>query len=83
MIKCIFPSEQKLVIVMEAQRREYSIAELCRKHGKSQITFYKWNNSFMVAVMKRLSGDTTGETTPYFNPLGFEKFPKINCLNMK
>ncbi|MFM8694730.1 MAG: helix-turn-helix domain-containing protein, partial [Actinomycetota bacterium] len=27
-------------MVMEAQRGKYSIAELCRKHGISQATFY-------------------------------------------
>ena len=59
----LFSSEQKLVIVMEAQRGEYSIAELCRKHGISQATFYKWNKEFMEAGKKRLSGDTTREAT--------------------
>ena len=48
---------------MEAQRGEYSIAELCRKHGISQATFYKWNKEFMEAGTKRLSGDTTREAT--------------------
>jgi len=33
--RTLFFSEQKLVIVMEAQRAEYPIAELCRKHGIS------------------------------------------------
>jgi len=33
--RTLFFSEQKLVIVMEAQRVEYYIAELCRKHGIS------------------------------------------------
>jgi len=61
--KRLFSSEQKLVIVMEAQRGEYSIAELCRKHGISQATFYKWNKEFMEAGKKRLSGDTTREAT--------------------
>ena len=42
----LFSSEQKLVIVMEAQRGEYSIAELCRKHGISQATFYKWRQLY-------------------------------------
>ncbi|MBM3418031.1 MAG: transposase, partial [Bacteroidetes bacterium] len=41
----------------------YSIAELCRKHGISQATFYKWNKEFMEAGKKRLSGDTTREAT--------------------
>ena len=48
---------------MEAQRGEYSIAELCRKHGISQATFYKWNKEFMEAGKKRLFGDTTREAT--------------------
>jgi len=48
---------------MEAQRGEYSIAELCRKHGISQPTFYKWNKEFMEAGKKRLSGDTIREAT--------------------
>ena len=59
----LFSSEQKVAIVMEAMRGEYSIAELCRKHGISQATFYKWNKEFMEAGKKRLSGDTTREAT--------------------
>ncbi|MSP08493.1 MAG: hypothetical protein EXR15_07530 [Chitinophagaceae bacterium] len=29
----LFSSEQKLIIVMEAQRGENSVTEICRKHG--------------------------------------------------
>ena len=53
----LFSSEQKLVIVMEAQRGEYSIAELCRKHGISQATFYKWKrvkSDFLVIQQEKL-----------------------------
>lgn len=59
----LFSSEQKLMIVMEAQRGEQSVAELCRKHAISQSMFYKWNKEFMEAGKKRLAGDTAREAT--------------------
>ena len=39
--KRIFTSEQKVLIVMEGIRGEQSIAELCRKYGISDSTYYK------------------------------------------
>jgi len=59
----LFSSEQKIMIVMEAQRGEQSVAELCRKHAISQAMFYKWNKEFMEAGKKRLAGDTVREAT--------------------
>lgn len=59
----IFTAEQKILIVMEALRAETSIAELCRKHGIQESTFYKWNKEFLEAGKKRLSGDTAREAT--------------------
>lgn len=59
----LFSSEQKLMIVMEAQRGEQSVSELCRKHAISQGMFYKWNKEFMEAGKKRLAGDTVREAT--------------------
>lgn len=59
----VFSSEQKITIVMEAQRGEESVAEICRKHGITQALFYKWNKEFMEAGKKRLAGDTTREAT--------------------
>ena len=59
----LFSSEQKLIIVMEAQRGENSVTEICRKHGISQATFYKWNKEFMEAGKKRLAGDTVREAS--------------------
>ncbi|MGV0922493.1 IS3 family transposase [Empedobacter tilapiae] len=59
----IFTAEQKILIVMEALRAETSVAELCRKHGIQESTFYKWNKEFIEAGKKRLSGDTTREAT--------------------
>ena len=48
---------------MEAQRGENSVTEICRKHGISQATFYKWNKEFMEAGKKRLAGDTVREAS--------------------
>ena len=39
--KRIFTSEQKVLIVMERIRGEQSIAELCRKYGISDSTYFK------------------------------------------
>jgi transposase len=61
--KRIYTSEQKVIIVMEGIRGEVSIAELCRKHGISETTYYKWNKEFIEAGKKRLSGDIQREAT--------------------
>ena len=59
----IFSSDQKIMIVMEAQRGESSVAEICRNHSIAQSVFYKWNKEFMEAGKKRLAGDTAREIT--------------------
>ena len=59
----VYNSEQKILIVMEGIRGEMSIAELCRKYGISEPTYYKWNKEFIEAGKKRLSGDETREAT--------------------
>ena len=61
--KRIFTSEQKVLIVMEGIRGERSIAELCRKYGISDSTYYKWNKEFIEAGKARLDGDNIHETT--------------------
>ena len=59
--KRIFTSEQKVLIVMEGIRGEYNIAELCRKYGISDSTYYKWNKDFIEAGKARLDGYTIRE----------------------
>lgn len=59
----LFTSEQKILIVMEALSAETSIAELCRKHGIQESTFYKWNKEFIEAGKKKLSGNTIRQAT--------------------
>ena len=61
--KRIFTSEQKVLIVMEGIRGEHSIAELCRKYGISDSTYYKWNKEFIEAGKARLDGDIAREVT--------------------
>ncbi len=59
----VYSSEQKILIVMEGMRAELSVAELSRKYGISQPTYYKWNKEFIEAGKKRLSGDEQREAT--------------------
>jgi len=61
--KRIFTSEQKVLTVMESIRGERSIAELCRKYGISDSTYYKWNKEFIEAGKARLDGDIVREAT--------------------
>lgn len=41
-----FREEQIIHILREAEMRKSTIAELCRKHGISEQTFYRWRNRF-------------------------------------
>ena len=58
-----YSSEEKIRIVLEGLRGEYSIAELCRREGMSQGLYYKWSKEFLEAGKKRLSGDTERQAT--------------------
>ena len=48
---------------MEGIRGEQSIAELCRKYGISDSTYYKWNKDFIEAGKAHLDGDIVCEAT--------------------
>lgn len=56
-----YSSEEKIRIVIEGIRGEYSIAELCRRENIAQTLYYKWSKDFMEAGKRRLSGDTKRE----------------------
>ena len=56
-----YNSEEKIRIVLEGLRGESSIAELCRKEGINQNTYYRWSKDFLEAGKKRLKGDTERE----------------------
>jgi putative transposase len=39
-------SEEKIIAVLAEQERGMGTAEVCRKHGVSTATFYKWKAKF-------------------------------------
>jgi len=55
--------EEKIRIVLEGLRGEYSIAELCRREGIAQSLYYSWSKEFLEAGKKRLAGDTARQAS--------------------
>jgi transposase-like protein len=51
-------AEEKIRIVLEGLRGEYSIAELCRREGIAESLYYSWSKEFLEAGKRRLNGDT-------------------------
>ena len=41
-----FSEDQILVILREGEKREKSIQEICRSHGISEVTYYRWRRRF-------------------------------------
>jgi putative transposase len=41
-----FSAEQLIKILEQAERDEHSISGICRAHGISETTFYRWRNQF-------------------------------------
>lgn len=58
-----FSAEEKIRIVLEGLRGEYSNAELCRREGIAQGLYYTGSKEFLEAGKKRLSGDTERQAT--------------------
>jgi transposase len=58
-----FSSEEKIRIVLDGLRGEYSIAELCRKEGINNNLYYRWSKEFLEAGKRRLTGDTVREAS--------------------
>lgn len=58
-----FSSEEKIRIVLDGLRGEYSIAELCRREGINSNLYYRWSKDFLEAGKKRLAGDTVREAS--------------------
>jgi transposase len=51
-------AEEKIRIVLDGLRGEYSIAELCRREGIAESLYYSWSKEFLEAGKRRLAGDT-------------------------
>ena len=58
-----YSAEEKIRIVIEGQRCEKIIAELCRKEGINTNLYYNWSKDFLEAGKRRLAGDTKREAT--------------------
>jgi transposase len=56
-------AEEKIRIVLEGLRGEYSIAELCRREGIAESLYYSWSKECLEAGKKRLAGDTARAAT--------------------
>ena len=56
-------AEEKIRIVLEGLRGEYSIAEVCRREGIAESLYYSWSKEFLEAGKKRLTGDTARSAT--------------------
>lgn len=41
-----FSEEQIIRILHEAERGELNVADLCRKYGVSEQSFYRWRNKY-------------------------------------
>ena len=58
-----YTTEEKIRIVLEGIKGETTIAELCRKEGINENSYYRWSKYFLDAGKKRLHGDTIREAT--------------------
>jgi transposase len=56
-------AEEKIRVVLEGLRGEYSITELCRREGIAESLYYSWSKEFLEAGKKRLAGDTARAAT--------------------
>src|SRR5438477_11164980 len=51
-----YSAEEKMRIVLDGLRGEYSIAELCRREGIAEGLYYSWSKEFLEAGKRRLAG---------------------------
>ena len=64
MAKKKWSPEQKQKIVLAGLRNEMSVAELCRRHGVSDVMYYKWRKTFLESGLNGLKSNgkiTSGE----------------------
>ncbi|MBT7609412.1 MAG: transposase [Bacteriovoracaceae bacterium] len=58
-----FTAEQKIQIVLEGLRGEVTVAELCRREGLANVTYYKWSKDFLDAGKNGLTLETKRNAT--------------------
>ena len=50
-------SERQIIKILQEKEQGFTVAELCRKHGISEATYYNWKNKYSgmtVSELKRL-----------------------------
>jgi len=55
--------EQKLEVVLLGLKGEISVAELCRRHGVTETTYYKWRSRFLEGGKQGLSNGKSGPSS--------------------
>ena len=58
-----YSAEEKIRIVLDGLRGEFSIAELCRRESIAESLYYTWSKEFLEAGKRRLAGDTARAAT--------------------
>jgi transposase len=66
-----YSAEEKIGIVPDGLRGEYSIAELCRREGIAEGLYYSWSKEILEAGKRRLAGDTERSATIIRNIIPF------------
>ena len=65
-----FKAEQIVTILMEAERDGATVVEVCRAHGVSDATFYRWKKVYggMDVTCPPKTGPVDMIESPPFNP---------------
>src|SRR5262245_43524952 len=58
-----YSAEEKIRIVLDGLRGEFSIAEPCRREGIVESLYYSWSKEFLKAGKRRLACDTARAAT--------------------
>lgn len=56
--------EEKLAIVLEGLQEAANVSELCRRHGISQASYYKWRDKFLDGGKSALTSNGTAAKSP-------------------
>src|SRR3954462_14395850 len=55
-----YSAEEKIRIVLDGLRGEYSIAELCRREGIAESLYYSWSKEFLVFAVSTRWTESAG-----------------------
>ena len=58
-----YTPEDKIRIVLEGFRREFTVSDLCRREGIKPHSYYSWTKEFMEAGKERLTRDSVRDAT--------------------